>query len=318
MAVISIAPIAQGRGGGRGEDNRGRYTKSWLIRTNDAYDEAKVVMAACPDRIGDPYSNGRGVFDDNSFCVAVRPDPFGDRNTWHVFCDFKPLDKSRITIRYSFEKKKVALTGVKKVDVQAPSQNDQYLPEGVHKSNTFVSTISNSYGDAFDPAPEYEKSYPVISFRRREDNLNTTLINRYADAVNDEFWCGANSRCAKMLSIEADHEYIFERGAEKKIWWVTYKIGFDEDTWDVQKLDAGYHFKFPTGHALAGQTGNFVDTDGNPRIGLLSNEVGAAGIKGIALVDLTKPEFKTFEVNRKLPFGVLGLPQNVNIFEPLV
>ena len=319
MAVTSISPIAQ-RGGGRGKDNRGSYMLGYVVRTDDAYDEAKTVMAACPVRIGDPYFNGRGVTDLNSFCTKVRPEPYQDRLTWHVFFDFEPQDKTRITISYAFEKKKVAVTGVRKreFEPQQPSNNKGNYPEGQFQSFIYSSTVANSYGDPFDPAPEYEKSYPVVSFRRREDRLNTTLINKYADSVNDDFWAGANARCAKMLSIEAQHEYIFERGTEKKIWWVTYKIGFDEDTWDIQKLDAGYHFKYPTGHAQAGKTGTFKDSDDNPRVGLLSNEVGAAGIKGIALVDLTAPEFKTFQVHKLRSFADLGLPQDVNIFEPLV
>jgi len=320
MAVTSIAPQHRGRGGGKEKDNRGFYTLAYVVRTDNAYDEAGVVLAASPSRIGDSYNNGIGFVDTKSYCVRLRPEQDSeDRHTWRLYADFEPQDRIRTRIKVTFEKKKKAVVGVRKRE-EYPQQPSQNGDTGVNKSYLYSSLVANSYGDPFDPAPEYEVSYPVVVYKRREPMANFTLWNHFKDAVNIGTWSGAMPRCAKVMSIEADDEYIYEGGVEKKIWHVTYKIGYDEDTWDIQKLDAGYHFKYETGNAegeTAGTTGTFYDTDGTtPRIGLLSNEVGVGSIKGIRLTDLTVPEFKTFEVFPLRNFTLLNLPEDINIFEP--
>lgn len=317
MAVTSIAPQHRGRGGGKEKDNRGFYTAAYVVRTDNAYDDAAVVMASSLSRIGDTYNNGLGFVDNKSFCVRLRPEQDSeDRHTWRLYADFEPQDKQRTQISTRYEKKKKALVGVRSREEypQQPSQNGP--TPGINKSYLYTALAANSFGDAFDPAPEYEVSYLVITYRRREAALNLELQAHFKDAVNNAMWNGFKARCAKVMSIESQHEYIYEAGVEKKIWWVTYQIGIDEDTWDVQKLDAGYHYYTQTGHAEgAGKKKTFLDEDGNPRIGLLSNEAGA-GQKGIALVDLTAPEFKTFEVYPQRSFDVLALPNDPNLIEP--
>lgn len=323
MAVTSIAPQHRGRGGGKEKDNRGFYTVAYVVRTDNSYDEAAVVLAASPSRIGDPYNNGIGFTDNKSFCVRLRPEQDSeDRHTWRLYADFEPQDRTRCRVRVTWEKKKKAIVGVRKKEEypQQPSNNDKYLEEGHRQSFIYTSTVCNSFGDPFDPAPEHEVSYPVVVYKRRENTANFPLWNHFKDAVNESPWAGAKPRCAKVMSIEAEDEYLYEGGVEKKVFNVTYKIGFDEDTWDIQKLDAGYHFRYETGNAegeTAGKEGTFYDKDGvTPRIGLLSNEAGATGIKGIRLVDLTKPEFKAFEDGPQRNFFLLNLPQDINFYEP--
>lgn len=331
MTIISTAKIHVGRGAMQDKTGRKIHTRSFVVVTDDPHDDGnKVLRDAALPNIGDSYTNQQGSVDPKSFCVRRRPEQQQDRRIWHVHCDYEPQDNDlRTQISVRFEKKRKAVVGVVKEwtyttnsaagEQGSWSGGQSRTPGPVVAGNpVFKSTVANSFGDPFDPAPEYDVSYPVITIKRVEPMLFTAVLMMFKDAVNREAWGPVPPRCAKMMSIDATHEYRYIGTVEKKIWWVTYQIGIDPDTWDVQKLDAGYRFKYETGNAegvTAGTEGAFVDKNGNPRIGLLSNEAGVGGIKGIRLVDLTAPEYKVFPVYPGVSWNILNLPMDFNLIE---
>lgn len=321
MAVSSIRPTHRGRGGGQDRTGRNTYTIAYIVLTDNAYDEWGVIKSdpLLNGLIGSNYTNGLGFTDPKSFCTNLRPDQQADRTTWMVYAEYEPKsheELGRLTITGHFEKKKKALTGVRSqlVDQYGQSTSGAVIKTGA-KIVKYESLYANSFGDPFDPAPEIEVSYPVLSITRLEPELSLPRLMSFRDAINNAPWAGVPTACAKMMSIEFRHEYRFVNKVEKKLWWITYTIGLDPDTWIIQKLDAGYHYYSGTAEG-AGKRRDFVDSNNQPRIGLLSNEIADVGTqKGIKLADLTKPEFKYFREYPERSFGALQFPENLNLLD---
>lgn len=325
MAIISVKEIHRGRGGTEEKTGLKSHTRIFLVITDDSHDEDNIVLADIRlPRINEIYTTtGTGSLDSKSFCVRRRADQQDDRHVWYVFCDYEPRDnelRPKFSVRW--EKKKKALTGVRSQIVNANGQPTEPDPNEPGQQKVFISLIANSFGEPFDPSPEGEVSYPVITCKRVEPGgLSFAKLMFFKDAVNNAQWGPVPARCAKIMGMNSEEEYRTVNNIEKKIWWCTYEIGLDPDTWDIQKLDAGYHYYTETGHAEgAGVKKQFEDADGNPRQGLLSNEPNTAHPtgtqKGIALVDLTKPEFKRFRYFPERSLDLLGIPTDLNAILP--
>lgn len=325
MTVISCKEIHRGRGGAEEKTGLKFHTRIFQCITDDAHDEDMVVLShPLLPRVNDKYlTSALGAFDQRSFCVRRRADQQDDRHDWYVFCDYEPRDnelRPKRSVRW--EKKKKALTGVRSQIVDANGQVTEADPSEPGQKKIFTSLIANSFGEPFDPAPEGDVSYPVVTIKRIEPGgMSFPKLMYFKDAVNAYWWGPVPPRCARILSMNSEEEYRTSGSVEKLLWWCTYEIGLDPDTWDIVKLDAGYHYYTETGHAEgAGVKKSFEDNDGNPRQGLLSNEPNVANPtgtqKGIKLVDLTKPEFKRFRFYPERPLESLALPLDLNAILP--
>jgi len=330
MPITSISEIHRGRGGVEERTGLKAHTRIFQVITDEARIEQEYIWqfsVGIIPQIGDEYQPllsgiaGLLIKDSRSFCVRRRADQQEDRHTWYVFCDYEPTDnelRPKMSVRW--EKKKKALTGVRAQVVDANGQATDPDPNEPGQKKVFLSLIANSFGEAFDPAPEGEVSFPVVTIKRVEPGgLSLPKLMYYRDAVNDSMWGPVPPRCAKIMSMASEEEYRTVNSIEKKIWWCTYEIGLDPDTWDIIKLDAGFHYYTETGHAEgAGKKKTFLDEDGNPRQGLLDNEerLGTGTQDGIALVDLTTPQFKRFRFYPERDLYALGLPTDLNAILP--
>ncbi len=325
--AISIKEIHRGRGGVEEKTGLKSHTRIFQVVTDDAHIEQQYIWnfsVGIIPRIGDKYQPlvPLGLGDDTrSFCVRRRADQQDDRHNWYIFCDYEPTDnelRPKRSVRW--EKKKKVLTGVRAQTVDANGQVTEPDPNEEGQKKVFTSLIANSFGEPFDPAPEGDVSYPVVTIKRVEPGgLSFPKLMYFKDAVNDSFWGPVPPRCAKIMSMNSEEEYRTVNHIEKLIWWCTYEIGLDPDTWDIIKLDAGYHYYTQTGHAEgAGKKKTFLDEDGNPRQGLLDNEerLETGTQDGIALVDLTTPQFKRFRFFPERDLAALGLPTNLNAILP--
>lgn len=335
MTITSCNEIHRGRGGIEEKNGLKSHTRIFQIITDNAYDDGNYILefAGLP-KVGDTYSTllggglGTGSVDNRSYCVRRRVDQQDDRHNWYAFCDYEPRDnelRPKISVRW--EKKKKVITGVRGQTVDANGQVTTLDLAGNKK--VFTTLFANSYGDAFDPAPEGDVSYPVVIIKRVEPGgLSFPKLMYYRDAINSVNWGPVPEFCAKILGMNAEEEYRTVNSIEKKIWWVTYEIGLDPDTWLIPKLDAGFHFAYETGNAegkpAGDRTGVFTDENG-PKQGLLKTQIAVAAIgpaaavpeiKGIRNTDLTNPNYIWTHFYPERDLAGLGLPTDLNAILP--
>lgn len=97
--------------------------------------------------------------------------------------------------------------------------------------------ILNSADMAYDPPPEKDVAYDVLTIERNEDDFDPELAAEYAFAINLDSFMGYDPGQARMRPIKAKSQY--ENGQEFKK--VTYVIDFREgkDPWHLAPLDQG-------------------------------------------------------------------------------
>lgn len=99
-----------------------------------------------------------------------------------------------------------------------------------------LEAVLNSGSVPFDPPHMVDVSIPTIVVTKNVPAFSLAYCLRMKNAVNLTPWKGVPRRCAKILKVEAGN--ATENGVAYVE--VTWEIGLDPDTWDVQILDSGY------------------------------------------------------------------------------
>lgn len=97
--------------------------------------------------------------------------------------------------------------------------------------------VKNSAGMAFDPPPEYDVGFRVLTITRNEAEFDPAALDEYMFKVNSEAFFDYDPGMARMQPIEGEES--FENGVE--FWKVTYIIKFrtDDNGWKLNPLDQG-------------------------------------------------------------------------------
>lgn len=161
----------------------------------------------------------------------------------------------------------------------------------------FKGPIRNSAGMIFDPPPMMRQSRPVLEIEVSRTTVNPEQIFSYANAVNSDFFMGAEPRTLLM-----DPPYVsleFENGVRH--WKHRFRMTYNDKTWDLQLVDHGPKYRVAAGSTVLM---TFTDADGHPRLGYLADD-------GTALPEDDDPNYLRFKVYKELPFGALGIEREL-------
>jgi hypothetical protein len=233
MAVVSVREIWNGRRGSADEKAVREYARVFRVVTDSALDGALVAETAVDPftataipHLFASYLEPGGAFDLTAIArkiEAAQDDQ--DPLTWHV------------TVSYSNHTDQPELG--QENPLARPSEIKwsfcQFQKLAVE--DAYGTAIGNSAGEKFDPAPEKDDSRPVLVVTRNELGFNPALAYAYRDAVNSDWFFGADPGTAKVQSIEAERHY------ENNVyfWKVTYTVHFRPEGWRLKVLDSGYH-----------------------------------------------------------------------------
>lgn len=193
-------------------------------------------------------------------------------------------------VTYDFAVRQIAVYG--KVDLVDPYTGE---PKEVNQ----FGGLTNSAGEPYNPQPEREKHYPVLTVTRNEINFNAPQAREYIDAVNQDTFLGGPPRTVKCAGISARKQYK----KNVRYWRVTYTLEFDPDTWDLQLLDIGSYYVTVGGNEDGSNKRTYFKTNDQPPqpyLGLLDGE-------GFKLEEGQEPKFRRFRLRKEKPFAALNL-----------
>ncbi len=302
----------------RGERSEGRqrnatkdettYQRVFVVETDSDHVGSREV-SFCP---GLPFLNYQ-YFTETEIdllarCVSRDAAPVGNhRRLWEVTVKYStkhedPEKEENEEESVELEPPEVSFDfGTRMKAVQIASQ--VYDENGVVKTNIYGGPTTSA-GEPFDPPPEIEEHYPILTVTRNELFLNTNQIREYINTVNSDVFQGGPTRTVKCNGISSRKQYK----KNVRYWRTTYSLEFNVNTWDLQLLDIGsFHLEFVVNPEditdVDTQRKYFLTDDepAQPRLGLLN---GA----GDRLLDGGTPKFRRFPtVYEAKPFAALQL-----------
>lgn len=293
---------ADGREGSRSLESR-EYSIVYLVTTDDRLDGPEKIMTAFGiPAIGDLYISGNDA--DASAVVIGKScsptSPWEYEVTVTYSTDVGDVDLQNLTqqidnplleppeVTYGFEERKILIPG---------RYNDPLGPPG---DKAWQQGIFAPNGELFDPQPEGDLSEPVLTVKRNVQTIIPQDLMSLANAVNSDYWNGAEPRQLRMRAPQASRKFNKNIGF---YWELSYAIAFRWQTWDVQILNQGsYYFTGgkPTSVWSTTQLRKTKkDENGNPLIVNLSTN---GDINTTAT-----PTFTRIRFYREIPFASLGI-----------
>ena len=291
MSVVGTAKEIPRREKRTDREGTREYRRTFHVYTNNATDDANVVQNApgLPQRFF-PYTSSAS-FDLQALCTEINPRQMsGQPFIWEVEVVYSteaedeedeqenPLAEPP-DMEMTFDSRRTVIVGTPDQTVLTSS------------GLSITGALKSSNGQIFDPPPEYDDYYPVLTVERNEASFNPALAVAFQNAVNEDTFFGAPPRSANIRMIGA-------RKATKngiKFARVRYVIAFKRELWDLRLLNQGTFYLSSNGSTT-------------------SYEFYPPGLRNLA-ADGTKlgstadPTFSTFRVRREQPFGLLNLPQ---------
>lgn len=265
MSIKSVELLPSGASVSLDNLIRRTYTHEFHIKTDDKWTLQPELIIGCTQAnspgphyipalwttyasFGDTYGSGTGYYDDSYvFLQDVRYTRMNDGQksdwyNWKCTCTWKypdadghggsnpptenPLDEP---IRYHVE--------------MAPFQkivDKEWDYDGTNTDTVKKRLLQNSAADGFNPPLVIDDFRPVLVAIKNWDGTDLTglisLITQYKNAVNDDTFYDAAARCAKVESIVGTP--LQERNGVT-FYQVTFRIQFDENTWDIPLIDRG-------------------------------------------------------------------------------
>lgn len=262
MAVTEVHELFPGRDGGDNLDRKRDYTRVFEVRTDDPQDDAFTAGAGTGSDIprnGEPHPS-----DPDAIMVRIRAvQSSADDTLWEVTCEYSsdiPEEQGREALAHTTdgtpEENPNSSTGgssgtggsgdtiVREIDPRnRPAQVSvrwEQTQEILRKDINGVA-ITNSAVRPYDPAPTWERSYPVYTVTKNV-SLNSEVLNlfhqeAYMEAVNsDEPW-GFGAGILRVMALEW-HSQV-ENGVAFAV--VTLSLKFKWDGWKLKLADVGFH-----------------------------------------------------------------------------
>jgi hypothetical protein len=291
------------------------YQRIFVVETDSDHTGAREV-SFCPGLpfLGYQYQTST-EYDPLARCISRNAAPVGNsRRLWEVTVNYSskhddPEEENNEEESLELEPPEVSFDFATRMRVvQQASQILSSTDEGVVLDNEYGAPTTSA-GEPFDPPPEIEEHFPVLTITRNELFLNVNQIRDYVNCVNSDNFQGGGPRTVKLNGISTRKQYK----KNLRYWRTTYTLEFRPDTWDLQLLDIGsYSLRFVVDpEDITNVTTERVyfltdDDPPQPRLGLLD---GA----GNPLSDGGTPVFRRFpNVYTSRPFNVLQLEEALN------
>lgn len=309
MTVISVSTadhIGQGEGA-IDEEGKKTYTRVFVVATDDASDDASIVLAA--EDLPQPnstYSSGNGS-DANALAKTFAARRMGRQpKNWLVTVTYMPIE-----------------TGELDNEPADPTDVEQWVPRISISTVTFSQpvdddaagrVIANSAGVPVKPKLERDQNRPRITITRNERTPDWFALFNLVDTVNLGAWSGFNIGQLKMAGITGT-DAIFDDGSTRyRYYEVVYTIDAKMDGWVNKILDEGITELVE--EAPGGQEGteNPHPTVGAPQIQLrasLGEPVRKPVLlngRGKVLPEGGEPVFLEYMLYRRMWWDGLNLP----------
>lgn len=319
MAVIGQAELMAVRDGARGQLGRGLIRNQYRVITNDAHDDAGVVLLA--PNLPLPYQPHPLL--PKLLCRSIIPRQADkSRTIWYVTAEYdteydrfeNPLTEPPELIVGS-ETYEMPLPGRARTNYDA-SQNQPISEDpavaGNDPAKGWGEGIITSAGEPYDPPPTITQSRPVITFIKNYGASFTIAYKvKFENTVNSEPWSGLQARQAWIRAINATtHVRKSASTTINDIYYVRVEHVFvlKAETHDLQLLDIGsYYLDYATGTAV--RKTFEVEGSGEPRMGLLDNANAAQPGKKLAAGAAAK--FNRYRVFREENYSQLGIDLNL-------
>jgi len=217
-----------------------------------------------------------------------------------------------VTVNYTTR----STTGGQEGEMQDPTESPLEAPWIVEwdfvMSNEPIDTdidgkpIINSAGESFDPPITKDFHDLLLRIQRNEATFNPIIANDYKGAINSDWFWGFAPGLVKCVQFTA-------RTAIRGTFWywqVRYAFQMRKDGWQRRIIDEGYRTK--TGELTSEGRAKYknITDDGTPEGDPVSQPVQLNG-EGAELpqsaIDAGSIAFLYFNLNKSLPFSVLGL-----------
>jgi hypothetical protein len=319
MAIVGIATDLPTSPTTDASLNQRKYTRRWLVQTNDYADGPAIVTHATGlPRLYFPYVFGN-EFDFYAVLRSLKADRLNPNSLYWV-----------VTGEYSTPEpyKRHRPSGGKQDTTGANDNPLLQLPEietewekfhevvyYVYDTNIqMLVTCQNSAGEVFNPPPTRDSSRLILTISRNEDlasnHPGADVI--YQDTVNADVFWGLPPGTWKLQAIKARREQktLATVGTIFAYLKVTYKFEA-RVTWDTLILDSGTYYWTSAPGSPGRRKVRFLTSDGHPTKGAL-NGTGQALYSQPPMDDETikPPVFRPFRFYKRLPFGPLNLPQS--------
>jgi len=242
MTILSVAEMGERRTSATEENGERKYTRIFLVITNDAREDSSTVkdaegIPAMFDAYSiDAFTNDEdepeaGVFDPKALVKdKVARETLDNPFRWEVDVNYSsrarrpslgaedPLQRPAV---YKWSTETIRLPVEKTIDGNFPR---------------------NSAGDPFDPPIEQDAAQRVLTITRNEASFDPGDLDQYSFTTNATSFFDYDPGAARMEPINGDEHFE----ADASFWVVTYVIKFRDrpdidpaDQWSSRPLDRG-------------------------------------------------------------------------------
>lgn len=237
MAIVSVNEHWENRKKTMALDKTSTYTRTWVVLTDNPLDGQFLVLAAAGiPTIGTPYETST---EDDSTAYVISREAVQDA-----------IDPRRwvVTIEYTNRSGNPLAA-----DLELSWSSAAVNVPVVFDSNS--EAVVNSAGEPFDPPPEKEMYYPVLTIVKNQATFDPAVIVLYQGKVNSETFYDFppyTVRCKRISATRAKENGI-------TFWKATYEFEFREEGSELRMLDIGYRERDANGHER-----QILDLGGHP------------------------------------------------------
>jgi hypothetical protein len=248
MAVIAVRDLVKGASGSLNVRGQRKYTRKFLVKTDDIEDGPSVVNAALllPGVWGayvrrNDADAGALVEDIQSDCVGFKL--FETTVTYSTITPQDGLDENGLTgtpaTGASIPTEAQRQAAASNPTLRGPQVRWDFEPlSRVAHEDLDGTPYQNSANDAFDPPFEEEIYIAVLTVQRFESTFSPALSLEFGNTLNEETWLGGEPGHVLCKPFTASRHT--ENGVY--CWDVGYKFLFNMELngWRPRVLDAGF------------------------------------------------------------------------------
>lgn len=271
--------------GSRGQDWTRKYTRTWLVTSNDANDGPQTILSYASLPVphqsyvtGNDSDLGARLVN----ITARRKDPDEDKTLWVVVAEYDSTveEKDEDPMKRPWEYR---------------GSFEEYTRATVQDIDG--NRIQTSSKEDFTPPPQIEVTMPEITITRNESQLGLSLMLEYVNSVNDRAWFGVDEGQAKIKSIAWERVVENTELGDRIYYRKTYIVQFCPDGWELELLDQGLY-----NTSVNNERRKTLDADRQP----ITKPVPLDGQGGVLSVE-DDPVFLTFNVRKRKDFSRLNL-----------
>lgn len=280
--IVSLAQIAAGRSGDGKSDYNRSYTVVWRAIVDDPRDGPATVGSAAglPARFS-PYVGYENTDDPAALCTSLKPDQIGADGEWRVW---------KITATFETQ-----FTQGQDQHENPTDRPPEYWVEFQDETRSVTKTYNDL--DIVNSAGQ------LIAGLERDYSVATIVIQRYESAFDPQSWLEfqntTNSGTFSLSGIGSfdDQTLLMKITTGKaetinsyRVWPVTYRLKYKEDTWRVNPADVGtavlgsdgkLHLPIDPATQQPKDGEVYLDGDGQEITDLLNNPIEYIGNKAL-------------------------------------